>query len=53
MTPPFPPSLRSSSTHALDATLTDSPLNLMRRAIVEHVANRIKYYTMERTLSRE
>ena len=46
MTPPMPPSLRKSSTHALDAALIDSLLNLARRAIVEHVANRMKYYVM-------
>jgi len=43
----MPPSLRKSSTHAFDATLIDSPLNLTRRAIVEHVANRMKYYVMD------
>ena len=44
MTPPRPPSLRKSSMHASDAAFIDSPLNFTRRAIVEHVANRMKYY---------
>lgn len=47
ITPPMPPSLRKSSTHALDAALIDSPLNFTRRAIVEHVANRMKYYAVK------
>lgn len=53
MTPPRPPSLRKSSTHTSDAALIDSPLNFTRRAIVEHVAKRMKYYATNSVVNAE
>ena len=45
-TPPTPPSLRNSSTHAAAAAPRDSCRKRMRRAIVDAVARRMKYWTV-------